>query len=321
MFTLTVSTMVQRLVRSGPVSVSDVCQLEGLSGFRLLGARLIATLPAQRPRRGSEMREASGAQVQPRRSARFTRGDDELNGTGEDERSPLVEREGFDIERERAAIELYAKMTAHELMAPLIAADTHARLLEKQLQDRVDGSARGELRGLIRRLSGMRLLVETLLLEARSFGEPLERTPVSVRQLVDEAVELLETEIRARDARIVVAQLPVVRGDRVLLGSVVNNLLQNALRYGPRSAGEVRIEARHERAYWRISITSRGSTIPPNDSARIFEPYSRGTDERRGAGAGLGLTICRSIVERHGGVIGVTPCPEGGNRFYFTITD
>src|SRR5687768_13305993 len=111
------------------------------------------------------MREASGAQAQRRRSARFTRVE-ELYGTGEDERSPLVERERFAIERERAAIELYAKMTAHELMAPLIAADTHARLLEKQLQDRVDGSARGELRDLIRGLSRMRLLVETLLLEA-----------------------------------------------------------------------------------------------------------------------------------------------------------
>lgn len=268
------------------------------------------------------MQEASGAEVQRRLGARFTRVDDELHRTGENQRSALVERdrERLDIERKRAALELHAKMTAHELMAPLIAADSQARLLEERLHDRVDGSARGELRDLLRMLSRMRLLVETLLLEARLSGGPLERTPVGVRQLVDEAIELLESEIRARDARLVVAQLPVVQGDPVLLGSVINNLIQNALRYGPRSDGEVRIEARHERGYWRISITSQGSTITPNDSARIFEPYSRGTSERR-AGAGLGLTICRSIVERHGGAIDVTPAREGGNRFHFTIPD
>jgi signal transduction histidine kinase len=62
-----------------------------------------------------------------------------------------------------------------------------------------------------------------------------------------------------------------------------------------------------------------GPTIPLEDRARVFEPYRRGAHERRIAGAGLGLTICRSIVERHGGVIGVTPLRAGGNRFYFTL--
>ena len=64
---------------------------------------------------------------------------------------------------------------------------------------------------------------------------------------------------------------------------------------------------------------SRGPTIPKEDRARIFEPYRRGTHERRVAGAGLGLTICRSFVERHNGEIGVVPARAGGNRFYFTI--
>jgi signal transduction histidine kinase len=267
------------------------------------------------------MQEAGGAQAQRRRSARFRRSDGELYGPGQQQRSRLVEleRERVDIERERAAVEMYARVAAHELMAPLIAADTRARLLEEQLHDRVDGSTCGELGDLVRILARTRLLLETLLHDARSSGKPLDRTPVSIRQLVDEGIELFAAEIRARDARIVVPDLPVVQGDRALLGGVVNNLFQNGLRYGPRSGGEVRIEARRERAHWRISVISRGPTIPPEDRARIFEPYSRGTHERRGAGAGLGLSICRSIVERHGGVIGVIPCRGGGNRFYFTI--
>jgi len=248
-----------------------------------------------------------------RRSTRFGRGGGK-NGTWVPEESRLVT-----LERERAALELFAGVAAHELMAPLIAAETHARLLEQQARERFDGSESLDLHELLRVLSRMRLLVETLLHEARSSANPLERRPVSLQRLVEGAIELLAREIAARDARVIAAELPVVEGDEVLLGGVVNNLLLNALRYGPRNGGEVRIDARRARTHWQISVTSQGPTIPLEDRVRIFEPYHRGAHERRVAGAGLGLTICRSIVERHDGVIGVAPTAAGGNRFYFTL--
>jgi signal transduction histidine kinase len=243
----------------------------------------------------------------------LTRGDDDY-GTSEEERARLAESE-----RERAAIELFAGEAAHELMEPLITAESLARSIEEQLEDRADDATRGDLERLVRAVSRMRLLVETLLLDARSHGGPLERRPVSLEGLVRDSIGLLEREIRARDARILAADLPVVQGDAVMLAAVLNNLLMNALRYGPRKDGEVQIEARRERAHWQISVTSQGPTLTAQDRARIFEPYRRGTHERRVAGAGLGLTICRSFVERHGGVIGVAPAGAGGNRFHFTI--
>ena len=233
---------------------------------------------------------------------------------GEAPRSRPVE-----TERERAALETFAGVAAHELMEPLITAQTYARLIQEQLRDQVHGDTLGDLDSLIRAISRMHLLVETLLLDARSVGRPLERTPVSIQRLVQDSIELLQGEIRARGARILAAALPVVQGDAVLLGAVVNNLLVNALRYGPRADCEVRVDARRERDHWQISVTSQGPTIPMQDRARIFEPYRRGSHERRVAGAGLGLAICRSFVERHDGVIGVAPAEAGGNRFYFTL--
>ena len=223
------------------------------------------------------------------------------------------------MESERTATETFTRMAAHELMEPLMTAQTHARLIQEQLRDQAHGDTRDDLDSLIRAISRMHLLVETLLLDARSVGLPLERKPVSIQRLVRNSIELLEGEIRARDARILATGLPVVQGDAVLLGAVVNNLLINALRYGPRSACEVRLDARRERECWQISVTSQGPTISMQDRARIFEPYRRGSHERRVAGAGLGLAICRSFVERHDGVIGVAPVDAGGNRFYFTI--
>lgn len=259
------------------------------------------------------MQQGHGGDPRRRRAARFTRGDD-------DYRPSEAQRSRSDqAERERAAIELFAGAAAHELMEPLIVAETLARSIEAQLDDRADDATRGDLERLVRAVSRMRLLVETLLLNARSHGRPLERRPVSLESLVQDSMALLQREIRSRDARILAADLPVVQGDAVMLAAVVNNLLINALRYGPRRDGEVRIEARREPAHWEISVISQGPTLSMHDRARIFEPYRRGTHERRVAGAGLGLTICRSFVERHGGAIGVAPADAGGNRFHFTI--
>ena len=256
-----------------------------------------------------EMQQGHGAELRRRRAARFMLGDDDYGS----EAQRLVE------ERERAAIELFVGTAAHELMEPLITAEMLARSIEEQLEDRADAATRSDLERLIRGVSRMRLLVGTLLLDARSPGRPLERRPVSLEVLVRDSIELLEVEIRARDARILAVDLPVVEGDAAMLAAVVNNLLINALRYGPRENGEVRIEARRERDDWQISVTSQGATLSMHDRARIFEPYRRGTQERRVAGAGLGLSVCRSFVERHGGVIGVAPAAAGGNRFHFTI--
>jgi signal transduction histidine kinase len=215
--------------------------------------------------------------------------------------------------------EIFARAAAHELMAPLVAAQACARMLEERLDEVGQADGYVELSELMRVLSRMRVLVETLLEDARSSSAPVEREPVSVQALVDDAVEMLRDEIRAHDAQVVASGLPVIEADGVLLGAVINNLLLNALRYGPRVGGEVRIRARREGTHWRISVTSQGPTIPAEDRARIFEPYFRGSHERRAAGSGLGLAICRSFVERHGGEIGVAPVRTGGNRFHFTV--
>ena len=153
----------------------------------------------------------------------------EPGAAGKGLRSSLVE-----LDPERTAMETFAGVMSHELLAPLITAQTFARQIQEQLQDRVHGNTRGDLDSLIRVISRMHLLVETLLLDARSVGRPFERTPVSIERLVQDSIELLDGEIRARDARILAEDLPVVQGDAVLLGAVVNNLLINALRYGPR---------------------------------------------------------------------------------------
>ena len=115
------------------------------------------------------------------------------------------------------------------------------------------------------------------------------------------------------------AELPEVHAEETLISAVFTNLLLNALRYGPREHGTILVDAVRETECWRVSVQSEGPTIPASERERIFERYHRGRGERRSRGAGLGLTICRHIVERHGGQIGVTAANGGANRFYFTL--
>lgn len=232
-----------------------------------------------------------------------------------------LQRRVGELEREKEALERFAGVAAHELLEPLVMAEGHATLLAEGLGDRLEGTARDDLESMLRGAARMRVIVETLLHDARSSSLPLKRVPVDLGLVTAESIELLRHEIRYQRATVDVGPLPVVPGDPVLLGGVVRNLILNALRYGPRRDGKVAVHSRRAPDAWRIIVTSEGTTVPREDRRRIFDPSRRGTRERRHEGTGLGLWICRSIVERHGGKIGVQPMRPRGNRFYFTIPD
>jgi signal transduction histidine kinase len=229
-----------------------------------------------------------------------------------------------ELERDADAIEAFAAVAAHELMQPLVMIEGYAESVDEHLDGQPDVSAaRADLEALRRCVARGRRVVDTLLVDASARGRELDRRPVELGPLVQRCVELLEPEIEARGATVEVDELPSVSAEEDLLGVVFTNLLINALKYSPRQSGAIRVAARQRLDEWEISVESQGPAIPKADRARVFEPFRRGTGERRAQGAGLGLAVCRSIVERHGGTIGVRPgTADGtGNRFFFTLPD
>jgi signal transduction histidine kinase len=222
-----------------------------------------------------------------------------------------------ELERENARLERFVAVAAHEMSEPLVMTGAYASTLLERLGARADPASRSDLEALLRAVARMRLLVETLLQDARSEAS-LTREVVDLSRVVEAGLDLLGHEIRSRRTRIAVGWLPSVSGEPLLLATVMRNLLSNALRYGSRNGGTIRVSASQAGSLWRISVESEGTPITPEDRQRIFLPFERGRDERRSKGVGLGLAISRQIVERHGGTLGVESCP-GGNRFYFTI--
>jgi signal transduction histidine kinase len=225
-----------------------------------------------------------------------------------------------ELERHNAQLDRFAATVAHELRAPLIAADGYLTLLEEDLGAALHGRAREDFDRVRRETRRIRMLTETLLEQARSRAESLSRRPVAVDRLVAEAVASLDAEIAAHGAEVSVGPLPTVSGDPRMLAIVIANLLSNALRYGLRDGGVIRLAGRHLGDRARIEVENDGATIDATERARIFEPFTRSRGERRADGLGLGLAICRMIVEQHGGAIGVEPLPRG-NRFWLTLPD
>jgi signal transduction histidine kinase len=224
------------------------------------------------------------------------------------------------LEREKADIEAFAAVAAHELFEPLVMIEAYASMASERLDVAEHAASRADLDEISRAASRLRRQVETILHDARTSGSPLVKQDVDCNRLVADVVALLRPEIEARGTRIDAGDLPRVRGEEALLRGLFTNLIGNALKYGPRRGGRISISAEREPRHWRLSIHDDGTPITDDERADIFEPFRRGRRERRARGAGLGLTICRRIVERHGGSIGVAAGGAlGGNAFFFTL--
>jgi signal transduction histidine kinase len=223
-----------------------------------------------------------------------------------------------ELESEKADLESFAAVAAHELMEPLVMTEAYTALVSERL-DEEHADSRRDLETIGRGAARTRMLLETILDDARLADREPRMEAVALDEIVADSLDLLAPEIRQREAEIQVEALPVVRGEGVLLSSVINNLLVNALKYSPRRDGRIRIQAEREGEAWKISVASAGPTLAPDERERIFAQFNRGRGERRARGTGLGLAICRRIVERHGGTIGVTAVNGSGNRFYFTL--
>ena len=207
----------------------------------------------------------------------------------------------------------YADLVAHDLSEPLAG----ITLLVTELESRSDSPPNLEvLRDLRATTERARELIDGVLVYARS-GE-LEPGRVALGGVVAEASEDLRVRFEGAGATLVVGELPEVDGDRRQLRRVVQNLLHNALKFRGERAPRVEVAAEPEsETEWLITVTDNGVGVAPDDARRIFDMFTRA--DRGRDGAGIGLAVCRRIVEAHGGRIWVEPAPGGGTAFYFTL--
>jgi two-component system sensor histidine kinase KdpD len=162
----------------------------------------------------------------------------------------------------------------------------------------------------------VRNLLDMTRLEAGALV--LNEEPQPIEEVVGAALERMEDRLRGRDVQTEIpADLPLAPFDAVLVEQVLINLLENATKHTP-PGSPVRVAARAQGDHLEVEIADRGPGVPQGDAERIFDKFYRAGDGK-GGGAGLGLTICRGIVQAHGGRIWVEPRDGGGASFRFTL--
>jgi PAS domain S-box-containing protein len=241
-----------------------------------------------------------------------------VEGRTSELRTLLVE-----LERSNRDLEQFAYIASHDLQAPLRNVRQGLQLLDEHLVDTAGTGFDDEAHELQRLITEAVTRMEELIRGLLEFSRVDRRhaspeAEVDLNDLVDELKELLYADLQEAQAELVVDELPVVIGDRVQLRQVLQNLLQNSLKYRPEETPpRVEIQGRPEGDEWIISVGDNGIGIDEAQHARIFELFRRGHAGYEGVG--LGLAIAQRIVESHGGRIWVESAPDQGAVFHIAL--
>jgi PAS domain S-box-containing protein len=242
----------------------------------------------------------------------------------------LLEQKAQALQRINAELQQLAYAISHDVAAPLRVIKFEAERVAERCCDLLDDEASDSLRYIVEEAMWMDRLIRDLREYSRvhSRGEPL--APTDCEQALANVLYRLHFEIEAQHAQVTHDVLPSVSGDEAQLEQLFQNLISNALKFQPRSRPlqvseaeelpRVHISAERQDGMWRFAVQDNGIGIPEKDYARIFEFFQRLHTQEEYEGTGMGLAICKRIVERHGGRIWVESEVGKGTTFYFTLS-
>lgn len=240
-----------------------------------------------------------------------------------DRQQAQAERERFIAELSRANEELerFAFAASHDLQEPLRLISNFNALLARRYDSALDDAGRSYIQHSIKAAERMQALIADLLAYGRlNYDSEPREVDVALGDIAEDAIRNLQTAIDKAQARIEISDLPSIRGSRAQLTQLMQNLIGNAIKYH-RSGNAVRVsvDAHEEDDAWRISVADNGIGIAPQYREQIFHPFKRLHAKDEYSGTGMGLAICRKIIESHGGVLWVEESPSGGSLFLFTL--
>jgi len=214
--------------------------------------------------------------------------------------------------RMEAELRGYADVVAHDLREPITGIAHLVTLLERRADEPPSPEVLALLRASTERARG---LIDGVLTYARA-GE-LNRERVALAEVMAEVTQDLGPSLEAADATVEVGELPEVDGDPRQLRRLLQNLVGNAVKFRGDQAPRVEVSALRGEGAWVVTVRDNGVGIEPEHAGRIFAMFARMNGETEGTG--IGLAVCRRVVEAHGGRIWVEPGDGGGSAFRFTL--
>ena len=223
------------------------------------------------------------------------------------------------LEQSNLELKQFAYIASHDLQSPLRSIGGFASLLKQDYEGQLDESADDYIERIIRSTGRMQTLLHHLLEYSRLDSEIRPFSKVSLNDVYENVLEELRPNVQAIKAEVYRGELPTVLGDEVQLFQLFQNLLGNALKYYKNIPPSISVIAEEKTEMWEIAIKDNGIGIAEQHHDRIFEVFRRLHTQNAYAGTGIGLAICRRIVERHGGTIWLTSQAGKGSTFYFSL--
>jgi PAS domain S-box-containing protein len=231
-----------------------------------------------------------------------------------------VDERTAELARSNAELHQFAKVASHDLQEPLRAMEGYARLLAKRYKGKLDKDGDEFIDYILDGVDRMVQLIQSVLAHA-SIGNAEIKTmqDIDCNLVVKEVLELLHPLVSESRAKIKVGKLPVISGHKIELAQLFQNLISNALKYRADEPPEINIHAEANAHEWVFSVEDNGIGIDPRYTDKIFDMFARLHGKTSYSGTGIGLAICRKIVETHGGRIWVQSEPGKGSIFLFTL--
>jgi light-regulated signal transduction histidine kinase (bacteriophytochrome) len=236
-------------------------------------------------------------------------------------RASALERANIRLARSNEELEQFAYIASHDLSEPLRAISGPISLLARRYHDQLDAEADQFIEFAVDGCRRMQAIIDDLLALSRAGRIDGELQQVDCNLLVSSVVAGLGARIAETGAVVRVDPLPTVTGQPTQLGQVFQNLISNALKFIPPGVvPEVVVSAERIGDEWDFSVTDNGIGIEARHRERIFGMFKRLHNRSEYEGSGIGLALCKRIVEREGGRIGVEAAPSGqGSCFWFAL--
>ena len=225
------------------------------------------------------------------------------------------------LEATNKELEEFAYIASHDLQEPLRTLAFFSDSLKNSLGGTLSGDNRRDLDFITEASGRMQQLVQDLLSLSRAGRADMKRSPVQLTACVKAATTALAKRIAETHAQVEIEELPEVVGDKTLLTQLFQNLIGNAIKFNESDSPRVWVRAERGEAGWRVSVKDNGIGIKPEYARKIFTPFKRLHGRSKYEGTGIGLAICRKVVQRHDGQIWVDSTPGEGSHFQFEIPD
>ena len=225
-----------------------------------------------------------------------------------------------ELRRSNQELEQFAYVASHDLQEPLRKVTSFCQLLQRRYAERLDERANQYIGFAVDGAQRMQQLISDLLDFSRTGRSGNAFKPVDLRRVLGAAMENLHVSITETRTRVDYDRLPTVLGDATQLTQLVQNLLSNAIKFRtPGRPPHIRVSAEADGDTWRLAVTDNGIGVSPEYAERIFLIFQRLHTKDAYPGSGIGLAMCRRIVEYHGGQIELDAAHRDGTRISFTL--